>query len=124
MKMSKIQELPVGGNWPANAIYDIKRARSRLWDNGYFGTDFVLVAHPRVLGALDGAIANTNFTYLGWMIHFRILYNYVADATLSLDEAFLYTTNNGLPVIKQLEGLTIIPKDSYIKCTEVHYENE
>jgi len=122
--MSETQTLPSGGRWPANSIYDIERARGILWNSGYFRNQLVLVAHYRVIGSLKNAIANSNYTYLGWMLHFDIIYNYVEDETLPLDEAYLYETNKGMPVLKQFEGLTVIPKDSYIKCTEVHYENE
>ena len=119
-----MQTIQAAGSWPANSISDLKLARSRLWDNGYFDCDFVLVAHHRVLNSLENAIANLNFTYLGWMLNYRLLYDYVAEETLPLDEAVLYATKHGVPIIRQFEELQVIPKDSYIKLTEVHYEDD
>ena len=107
-----MNEYNQAGNWPANAIYDVKNMRDELRENGCEDADFVFVAHYKVLRELEYTIPNSGISYRDWLLNQGILYAIFMDNTLNEDEGYLYATRKGIPFFKPIEELAVVPNNS------------
>ena len=110
-----MKEKNQSGDWPANSISDLTSMRDELRDDGYTDADFVFVAHYKITRYLDAVPSDFSHTYKNWMMHEDILHSIITDNSLNENEGYLYATNKGMPFIKHIEGLLVIPHDSVYK---------
>ena len=110
-----MKEHQQSGNWPANARADLLKMRFDLTDNGYPEADFVFVAHNKIIRHLLASSPYEGYTYRNWFIREDVVYSIIVDNSLKETEGYLYATNKGMPFIKHLEGVWIIPHDSVYK---------
>jgi len=110
------------GQWPANAVTDITNMRNTLIDDCDRGIlfklnygDFVFVAHSRIIRRLELMVTRSGESYMNYLLHNNILHSIITDNSLEGWEGYLYTTNKGMPFTKDVEGVRLIPKDTFIQ---------
>ena len=123
-KVRKMNEYNQAGSWPANAIHDMKQMRGMLREDGYEDADFVFVAHYKVLRELEQVIHGGDRSYGEWLLEQRILYSILMNNTLNENEGIFFATKCGIPFIKVVEGLYVVPKNSIIRFNFLQNEGK
>jgi len=112
------------GNWPVNSICDLTIMRDELRDAGYSDSEFIFVAHNKIIRELEPMIARTSDSYMDYVVSQGILYDIIIDNSLDETEGYLYATNKGMPITQNVDCLRVIPRDSFIKFKFIQNELE
>ena len=114
-----IYEFDACGNYPANIVCDVNIAVSYLKDRGYYRSDFILLTHFKNKGAFIYPFLPTTYNYGDWLKHVGLIYAIIEDDTIQEDEMYVYATNKGFPIVKELDGLKIINSESIVRIRHV-----
>ena len=114
-----MKEMISSGYWPANMISDIRTARRKLRENGYEDMDFICVSHYRIIDCFEHQVFASSRSCGEWLLDQGIIYNIITDNDIEENTAYIYATKSGIPLIKTIEGIHVIPNDSIIKITNI-----
>lgn len=112
------------GNWPANAISDIKKAIEILKDKGYIHNNFTLISGLQPERVLHYQIGNIPYTYYSWLTHHKIICGLIVKEEIPIDEVRVYATYSNFPFLEYYHSLMLIKPDSYVAITDIQgWEN-
>jgi len=107
------------GNWPANAVDDIKKAISKLRQKGFVENDFTIISGIQVEPLLHYQITNIPYTYYSWMKHHKIIRGLIVKKNIPTNSVRVYATYGNFPMVEHFHGLEFVNPNSYVTITDI-----
>ena len=87
----------------------------------FFNSDYYMMKGwlKSMIDCFEHQVFASSRSYGEWLLDQGIIYNIITDNDIEENTAYIYATKSGIPLIKTIEGIHVIPNDSIIKITNI-----